>query len=448
MGFWRRVFLGLICYAAAWADSRPFGTQREWAGTQQEWLKLRLERALPGLMRAHGVDMWVVVCREYNEDPAFWSLVSPTVMAARRVTILIFYDRGATRGGVERLALGGGSNGGLYEVYRDPSAAGKELYLDAQWRTFRKAVDDRRPRSIALNISTTHAFSDGLTAGLRAQVEEALGPEWRAKIKPAELLPLQYIQVRLPEMLPVYRRMMAWVHETIAEMFSNRVITPGKTTDEDLVWHLRQKVADAGLTTWFQPTVKIQRAAEKAAIDYLATTDRPVVIQRGDVLHTDFGIVAMRLATDTQHMAYVLKEGETDAPAGLRAALANGNRLQDIVMKALRPGRTGNQALEESLAEMRRLGINGTVYSHPIGDQGHGAGPLIGLWDRQEAIPGRGDVPVLPNTWYSVELSAVTPVPEWNGQNVAMNLEEDCYVDADGKTHWVRERQSKLHLIR
>jgi hypothetical protein len=172
------------------------------------------------------------------------------------------------------------------------------------------------------------------------------------------------------------------------------------------------------------------------------------VIERGDVLHCDVGITAMRLNTDTQHMGYVLREGETDAPAGLKQALLVGNQLQDIVMSEMKPGRTGNEVLASSLAALRNAGIDGTVYSHPIGEHGHGAGPLIGLWDRQDGVPGNGDVELRPSTWYSIELQAASAIPEWEGQQVRMMLEEDAELTSEGSMRWVLRRQSEFHLVR
>lgn len=431
----------LLCAAAIAA---PLPSLREQASIQQEWLRLRLERVLPGLMAKHDAAMWIVLCREYNEDPAFFSLVSPTVFAARRTTILVFHRM--PDGRMERLALGGGSNGGLYDVYRDPGSQNKELYLDAQWLTLAKLVKERDPRNIVVNVSETHAFSDGLSASLRGKLLAALGPELSKRVTAREELALEYIQIRLPEMLPYYRRMMETIHQLIARAFSNEVIQPGKTTDEDVLWWLRQQLAERGLTTWFQPSVMIQRPG-RTGLDFL---NKPggTVIERGDVLHTDFGLTAMRLATDTQHMGYVLKEGETEPPPGLRAALDQGKRMQDLVMAALKPGASGNDVLLSSLARIRAEGIKGTVYSHPIGDHGHGAGPLIGLWDRQEAIAGRGDAKIYGETWYSIELNCKVPVPEWGGQEVTIGMEEDAVVDESGKARWVLGRQERFHLVR
>jgi Xaa-Pro aminopeptidase len=418
---------------------------REQAEMQQQWLKLRLEGVLPALMRKHKVQMWLVICREYNEDPVYHALTSPTVFAARRRTILVFHDRGESLG-VQRLALGGGSNGGLYTVYRDPEVENRELYGEGQWALLKKLIAERDPQTIAVNISGTHAFSDGLSAGEWEKFQSVLDAKYKSRIIRAEELPLEYLATRLPEMQPVYQQMMEHVHAFIARAFSSEVITPGKTTNQDVVWWLRQQTHNAGFGTWFQPTVRVQR--QGSGIPSNLAEDASVVIARGDVLHVDYGLTAMGLATDTQHMAYVLRPGETDAPAGIRNALLSTNRMQDILMSEMKPGRTGNEVLASAIAAMKAEKINGTFYTHPIGDHGHGAGPLIGLWDRQEGVPGRGDVKLIPNMWHSIELGARTPVPEWNGQELFVGQEEDAVMNADGKMSWVLRRQTKYLLVK
>jgi len=426
---------------------RPLGTLREQATLQQQWLQYRLDSVLPRLMRQNDVDMWVVAMREYNEDPVFWSLVSPTTMFARRRTIYVFTDRGPPRG-IERLALGGGSQGGVYEAYVardtvDPSIGRRpELVGQGQWDLLARLVKERDPKTIAVDISHTHAFSDGLSAGEWEQLSRALPPGYLARVVRPERLPLDYQAIRAPGMLPVYRRMMEIVWAIIDTAFSNQVITPGKTTTDDVVWWMRQRVKDVGLGTWFHTDVDVQRRGQDLS------TAETVVIQRGDVLHCDFGITALGLNTDTQHMGYVLRDGEQDVPQGLKRALLNSNRLQDLLLAEMRPGRTGNQVLTSALSAMRAQGINGTIYTHPIGDRGHGAGPLIGLWDHQEGVPGRGDVPLLSSTWFSIELQATTPVPEWGGQAVRSAQEEDAELGADGAMRWILRRQTAFHIVR
>lgn len=443
---------------AAQTPRRPFGTLREQADRQQRWLEQRLRTVLPALMRKHGVDAWVIPMREYNEDPVFSSLVSPTTFAARRRTIYVFFDKCAASGRtdpgdgscVDRIALGGTSQGGLYEARRATKAVTAavggqqaELWGDEQWSVLKQVLEEKNPRVIAIDVSRTFAFTDGLTAGERDGMTEALGPALAARFKPAEALALEMIATRLPDEVAFYAQLQALVWELTQRMFSSEAVKPGVTRTSDLVWWWRQQVNDMGLGTWFQPSVSVQRRGATAA----QLGDDPV-IQRGDVLHCDVGITALGLTTDTQHNGYVLLPGETDAPAGLTAALRNTNRLQDIVMEELRPGRTGNEVLATSLQRMKAAGLDGTIYSHPIGKHGHGAGPLVGLWDYQDGVPGRGDARVIANMWYSIELQTTSRVPEWGGQPVRMAQEEDAVIGADGRTAWAIKRQDRLFLIK
>jgi len=456
--------LAVVAIAIATAASsqeirtyRPFGSLREQADMQQRWLQRRMDTVVPAAMRKYGVDFWVVPMREYNEDPVFSSIVSATTFAARRRTIYVFHDRCADAPGpscaVDRIALGGTSQGGVFQAVRSTqTAAGPagttatrqaELWGDEQWQVLKRLVEERKPSAIAINVSRTFAFTDGLSAGELDGMRDALGAEWSAKFRSVDGLALDVIATRLLEEEVVFRRMNEVVWGIIDTAFSSVVITPGVTRTQDVVWWMRQKVNDLGLGTWFQPSVEVQR---------MGATDEQLgenpIIQRGDVLHCDFGIVAHRLNTDTQHMGYVLRVGETDVPAGIKRALENSNKLQDIVTSEIRPERTGNEILQASLARMKAMGIDGTVYTHPIGMHGHGAGPLIGLWDYQDGVPGRGDAKVIPSMWFSIELQATTPVPEWNGQRVRSAQEEDAIVGADGKVRWAYQRQTKYWLVK
>ena len=435
---------------------RPFGTLREQATMQQAWLEQRLDTFLPALMRAHGIDLWLVPMREYNEDPVFWSITAPQAFAARRRTIYVFFDRCAATGAapapacVERVALGGTSQGGVFTARRSTKAVSggvggrqAELWGDEQWQALKEVIEERNPKVIGIDRSKVFAFSDGLSSGELQGMSEALGERWTARFRNAEGLPLELIASRRPAEEVFFTKMTALVWQLTQTMFSRKVITPGKTRTSDLVWWWRQRVNDLGLGTWFQPSVDVQRKGVKPE-----ELGEDPVIQRGDVLHCDVGITVARLNTDTQHDAYVLRAGETDAPAGIQQALANANALQDIVMDEIRPGRTGNEILASALARMRAKGIDGTVYSHPIGVNGHGAGPLIGLWDYQDGVAGRGDAKVIPSMWYSIELQATTPVAEWGGQSVRMAQEEDMIIGAHGRPRWALKRQDRLFLIR
>ncbi|MGQ9618975.1 MAG: M24 family metallopeptidase [Candidatus Aminicenantia bacterium] len=439
------ILLNFSIFSKASSEKELIPSLRTQAEIQQKWLKARLERVLPKLMRKYDISMWLVICREYNEDPIFFSLASPSTFSARRRTILVFFDRGPKEG-VERLALGGGSHGGLYKVYRDPENSERELFGESQWLVLKKIIEERNPSTIAVNISRTHAFSDGLSAGEWEALQDTLGEKWLRRIVRAELLPIEYLSIRIPEMEPYYKNLMKVAHSLIKRALSSEVIKPGKTNTLDVSWWLRERAWELGAEVWFQPSVSIQRKGFKRG--EIVSEPNGVVIQKGDVVHIDFGIKALGLCTDTQHMGYVLNDGEISVPEGIKRALIIANRLQDIVMERIKPGRTGNEILEDALNQMKKEKINGSIYSHTVGDHGHAAGPIIGLWDRQENIPGKGDLIVLPDTWFSIELSITHLIPEWNNQELWVGQEEDAILDSDGKIKWVIGRQEKYHIIK
>ena len=450
------VLLGVLALASQAAAQAPayvppdvparyhtFPTLRVEADERQAWVNERVTEVLPALMEEYDARMWILSMREYAEDPVFHSIVAPTTFAARRRSIYVFHR--APDGTFERLALGGTDQGGLFQAFRSSRPAVTqdtgELVGDEQWNLLRELVEDRDPENIVLNIDPDWAFADGLHAGEREALEAALGPEYVARVKREPRLAVNYIAHRIPAMMPRYRQITETVHAIIAEAFSNAVIVPGETTTDDVVWWLREKVRELGWTVWFQPSVSVQRPGP------IYTMPGRGIVQRGDVIWTDFGVVAFGLKTDTQHMGYVLREGERDVPDGLKQCLRNSNRMQDIVLEEMVPGRSGNEALLAARSRMEAEGINGTIYNHPIGDHGHGAGPLIGRWDAQEGVPVRGDALIRPSVWHSIELQATTPIPEWEEKEVRCSQEEEAYLDEDGNRHWVFRRQADFHVV-
>lgn len=392
------------------------------------WIAQRFDTLLPGLMRREGIDMWVIVSREYNDDPVFRSMAPLTTFSSRRRTILVFSDRGDR---VDRLSIGRFDYDRLYQVVPTPN--------DGQWEGLRKLVEERQPKVIGINTSEAWNHADGLTANEKDNLMRALGPTYAARVKSAEMLAVGWLEVKLAAETEAYRHVMKVAHQIIAEAFSNKVITPGTTTADDVVWWMRQRVAELGLGSWFHPSITIARATSAGPASR--------VIQHGDLLHTDFGIVYLGFSTDTQHHAYVLKPGETDAPAGIRAGLAAANRLQDLTMLHAKIGGTGNAALKGALEQARAEGLTPSIYCHPVGYHGHAAGPPIGMTDYQNGVPVRGDYIFRPDTWHSIELNVQHRVPEWGGQTVRFALEEDAVLLPSG-WQWINGRQDRLYLIK
>jgi hypothetical protein len=411
---------------------------RERARIVDQWLEIRLDRIVPVLMRREGIDMWILIAQEYNDDPVLNTMLPATWFTARRRTILVFFDRGGTAE-IERLAVSRYSVGTLFgSVWK------KEEQPD-QWACLRDIIAERSPRRIAISRSPLFAQADGLSSTEYESFLHYLPAGFEDRVVSGERLGVGWLETRIPEEMQVYPQICRIAHRIIEQGLSEASITPGVTATDDLEWWFREKVAELRLSTWFHPTVSVQRSEAESERSFSQRPESSVILP-GDLIHVDFGITYLGLNTDTQQHAYVLQAGETQAPEGLRQGLATGNRLQEILMARFATGKTGNEILRSTLSAAQEEGIKASVYSHPLGYQGHAAGPTIGLWDQQDGVPGMGDYPVFPSTAYSIELNVTVPVPEWGGKEIRIMLEEDAIFDGSS-TRFIDGRQTELWLI-
>ncbi|MFT3948451.1 MAG: M24 family metallopeptidase [Agriterribacter sp.] len=405
-----------------------------------ELLAERLDSVLPQLMERNGIDMWIIMSREYNEDPVLKTMLPSTWLSARRRTILVFYNNPSKKQ-YEKLAIA------RYNVGKSIKAAWDMQKFPDQWDALMNIITSRNPKNIALNYSADFGHADGIDYTGYQQFVNKLPPAFKSKIISVEKLAVAWLETRTPREMQIYTQLIDISHRIIEEGFSERVITPGITTTEDVVWWFRQKINDMGLTTWFHPSVEIQRSDiwnTEQSRSFSTKADEQIIMS-GDLLHCDFGITYLRLNTDIQQHAYVLRPGETSPPQGIIKAFANTFRLQDILTSQFKEGRTGNEILVAALAEARKENIQATIYTHPIGFHGHAAGTTIGMWDMQNGVPGSGDYPMHYNTAYSIELNAATDIPEWK-KPVRIMLEEDGFFDKQG-FRYINGRQQEIYLI-
>ena len=418
---------------------------RERARVYNEILEWRLDNILPAIMREEGMEMWVVINFEYDEDPVYMTLVPEPIMSARRLSILVFHD---AEDGFRKLTAnwhGAGSAGPMYEtIFTDRSKGANH-----QFTALADYIEDHDPEKIGIDYAPHYEYVDefshanGLSAFHKDMLDRALEPEYRERLVPAQEVVMRWYETRSPRELSIYRHLAGIGHDLIREFFSNQVIVPGVTTTDDVRWWIRQRIEDLGLDTWFHPSVSIRRSPE-ARERYGPDDD---VIHRGDLLHCDVGISYLGLTTDMQHNAYVLRMGETEPPEGLRDLLRKGNRLQEIHLEEMKVGRTGNEILAAILERGRAEGLRPTVYTHPVGPYGHGSGTMIGMTEKQEFVPGTGEHALHPNTVYAMEFSVSGDVPEWGGVEVRMGLEEQAVVTEDG-ARFLDGYPRSLYLIR
>ncbi len=415
-------------------------TQREQAEVIDRWLDERIKYVLPGLMRREGIDMWLIIAREYNEDPVIRTMLPATWLAARRRTILVVYDPGDGKE-LETYAIARYNVGTAFKMAWNPA-----IQPD-QFKALGRLIQEKNPKKIGVNKSEHFAQADGITSNEYDQLMSVLPKNFQERVVSAERLAVAWLETRTFSEMIVYQQIVRIAHQIIQEGFSDKVIQPGITTTDDVVWWMRERIKELKLDTWFHPSVSIQRQ-DPESFDHLRSfSERPELqaILPGDLIHCDFGITYLRLNTDTQQHAYILKPGESEAPPYLQDAFAQGNKVQDALTSNFKLGRTGNEILKLALDQAKAAGLKPTIYTHPIGFYGHASGPTIGLWDQQDGVPFTGDYPMYYNTAYSIELNAAVFIKEWN-KEVRIMLEEDGFFDESG-FRYIDGRQKELMVI-
>jgi len=408
---------------------------RERAALIEKIQKERIQKLLPALMEEQDIDLWVMITREYNEDPVVKTLLPPTWLNARRRTILVFSK---TDNGVDPVAIT------RYNFGKNIRSIWNKEKEPDQWKALSDYIVAQNPDKIGINISEHYGIADGLAKTDYDLMIQALPKKFQKRVTSAETLAVRWIETRTPKEITIFSQLTEITHNIIEEAFSTNVITPGNTTTEDVVWWMREKVSALGLKTWFQPTVDVQRTgnSDLYAFDGKAKFD---VIMPGDLVHCDFGITYLTLNTDCQELAYVLKPEEIDAPDFLKEALKKGNEVQDALTDNFKKGRTGNSTLKMAIESSKNAGLRPQIYTHPLGLYGHSAGTTFGMWDAQDGIPGSGEHPLYENTTYAIELNTKVFIEQWR-KDVRIMLEEPGYFGPEG-FRYINGRQTNLILI-
>ena len=431
----------LIVLFVTFAGQAQVLSERDRATLKDRILADRFNNLLPSLMDRADIDMWLVISREYNEDPVMRTMLPSTWLNARRRTILVFY-RNKEQKTIEKLAVA------RYDVGENITSAWDKEKQPNQWARLVEIINERNPEKIGVNISQYFGIADGLVQTDYQELKEALPQNLEDKLVSAEKLAIGWIETRTQMEMELYNTLVEITHDIIDEAFSEKVISPGETTTEDVVWWMREKVTELGLETWFHPTIDVQRDNEalKSHIASFSKAKEKAIIIPGDLLHCDFGITYIGLNTDCQQHAYVLKEGELKVPEFLSEAFKKGNRVQDIFTSNFEEGKTGNQILLKSLEDGKAEGLRPSIYTHPLGVYGHSSGPTIGMWDSQAGVPGTGDYPLYRNTVYAIELNTTVTIPAWD-KDIRIMLEEAGFYGDKG-FRYVNKRQESIRPIK
>ena len=451
--FWAGVMGAVLASASAAQDLRermpkllPWSQQ---IAVREQWL-LKRHTMLLEMMRRHNVDMWIVVNEEFHDDPLTEYIAPPRPYTGNR-DIFVFVD--AKDKELKKVAVTGYSQESVGHFFEKSN----EAEID-QAKELRSLWDAYHPARIALGIDGKRGVTRSLTRSSYAYLAESMGPDAAKHFVPAEDLITEYLETRIPEEFDTYKQMVIATDLITKRGLSNEAITPGKTTVGEVVNWFYDCMWESHVTTWFAPHLRIQHRGLTLDRErgHLRDANWSDVFQPGDVIHLDFGITYMGLNTDWQKMAYVLRPGETEPPAGLKQAMKNMNAVQDaLTLRAARPGRTGAEVYKLAMDEMTQKGIEAMIYSHPIGNQGHG----LGAWMDARVAQAEQEAKRAPvdtnfstvqrlrkGSYLSVELNAQTPVPEWGGQKVYIMGEDDAYLTDDGYKFFL-PRQTEFYLI-
>ena len=435
-----RTVVSIILFLSIQISVAQILSEKDRAVLKDELLEDRFQHLLPQLMDEANLDMWLLISREYNEDPVLKTMLPARWLNARRRTMILFY-RNKQQNTIERIAVA------RYDIGKSIKSAWNKELEPNQWKALSAIIAERNPTKIGINYSKHFALADGLVKTDYEELVENLPDSLTSKLVSAEKLAIAWLETRSDKEMKLFRKLVKTTHDIIDVAFSEKVIEPGKTTTEDVVWFLRQTVTDMGLETWFHPTIDIQRTNQELQSHIYSFTkgDKDKIIQKGDLLHCDFGITYIGLNTDCQQHAYVLKDNETSVPEYLATAFKKGNRLQDILTTTMQEGKTGNEILLSSLSTAKKEGLRPSIYTHPLGKYGHSAGTTIGMWDSQGGVPFNGDYSLHKNTVYAIELNVTVSIPEWQ-KDIRIMLEEAGFY-GDNFFEYVNERQTEIKPI-
>ena len=414
--------------------------EKDRARVVNEILEDRFKNLLPKLMDRTEIDMWILISREYNEDPVLKTMLPAEWLNARRRTIILFY-RDKTKNTLDKLAVA------RYNFGENIISAWDKEVEPNQWKRLNQLIEERNPKTIGINYSKYFNIADGIDKTDYEEFIANISKENRDKIISAQKLATAWIETRTTREMEIFSDIVEITHNIINEAFSSKVINVATTTTTDVEWWMRQKVTDLGLETWFHPSVDIQRFTEENEDHLRSFSNRPdrKIIQRGDLLHCDFGITYLRLNSDCQQMAYVMKDDEKEVPVFLKRAFKKGNKLQDILTSNFIEGDSGNAILLNSLNQAVKSSLRPSIYTHPLGSYGHSSGPTIGMWDSQSGVKGNGDYPLHKNTVYAIELNITTYSKEWS-RDIRIMLEEAGYFGEEG-FRYVNQRQTEIRSI-
>ena len=428
----------LLTGFSAASPSEGQEARRRW----ERMCQIRAEKfdlVLPKAMQDNDLDMWIVVMREGLLDP-LWEALGRGYVGDWAYYV---FTHPAGGGRVERAALGVGGymleQCGVYDHFG--SAASLADY-----------VAERDPARIGVNMAASIGGADGLSHTSYLHLKETLGSTYGERLVSAERFVSDFRATRTATEIAAFAEAGEISREIAERAFSNEVIQPGVTALEDVAWWIWDRLLERGLESSFDmPSIYI------TGPEGIVATSSARIIQRGDLLMIDWGVGYLDFYTDMKRIAYVLREGETEAPPGLQHAFDRAVEVRDVMKASIKPAPTAQQAVDATWAAIEAAGFNRIEFNQPtadpavtdvvigphsVGNWGHGFGPSLAFFN-----PTRLTYELRPGTLISVELFAYTSNPEWDNAKVRIPLEDDAVVTERG-VEWLYPVNNRILLIR
>jgi Xaa-Pro aminopeptidase len=415
------VIFGLMCALVTAWPAEAQEARRRWELQRQIRLD-KFEYVLPVAMRAHGIDMWIVAVKENHYDP-LWNDLGRGYITG--IGYYVFTDRGGDR--IERAALGPSGylieESGAYDIF-------------ARSSTLAAFVKERNPKRIGVNMSDEIGPADGLSYTMHGHLVRTLGEPFASRIVSAERLVSDFRSRRVASEIVAFGEAAGVAVQLAERALSNEVITPGKTTLEDVAWWMQDRLLDDGLGSEFDMPSVYTTGPEG-----ILATSSDLVIQPGMVLMIDWGVQLMNFGTDVKRVAYVLKPGETQPPVSIRTAFDKALAVRAVAKKHMKVGVRADAAMQAIHTALKSAGYGVIEFNkpgagpetdvvigfHPVGNTGHDIGASLTTWQ-----PLQATFPILPHHMFSFEYFAYTPLPEWGGKKLRIPIEDDAIVTESG----------------
>lgn len=432
-------FLALVALLHPSGSADGQEARRRW----ERMCQIRAEKfdlVLPGALADNRLDMWIVVMREGLLDP-MWEALGRGYVGGWAYWVFTAGDERTER--AERAVLGAGGymleRCGVYDHFG--SADSLRVYVAA-----------RDPQRIGVNMAASIGGADGLSHTSFLHLREVLGAPYGDRLVSAERFVSDFRSTRTASEIAAFAEAGEISREIAERAFSNEVIRPGVTALEDVAWWMWDQLLARGLESSFDmPSVYVTGPGG------IEATSSERIVQRGDLLMIDWGVGFLDFYTDMKRTAYVLREGETEAPPGIQRAFDRAIEVRDVMKAAIKPAPTARHALDATWAAIQAAGFNRIEFNRPtddpsvtdvvigphsVGNWGHGFGPSLAFFN-----PARLEYELRPGTLISVELFAYTANPEWNGAKVRIPLEDDAVV-TDRGVEWFYPVTRRILLIR